>query len=418
MRNPATHAWSMPSIRHADSVPPHVVYITNAHAFGGAEEYLVGLARNVRAAGWQVSVVLPARPYLAGVHARLREADVRVVSAEVKTQSDYPVPMLVHLADVRQRRVLRQVLGSLQPDIVHVNQPYPESAQLAIEAATSLADTPVVTTVHLYESVHTRGHRLALVRDAVTDRHFAALDAITTPSPTASTELARQYRGARGKVAGVVPHALDLHRFDPDHAAPAAAGMRQRLTGASETPLVGVIGRLVAQKRQRALLEVWPRVLAAVPAARLVVAGDGPDQPELARCAQEMGIADSVTFLGHVPSEEVPGLLGALDVLALPSLHECMPIALVEALAMARPVVATRVNAVPDVLEHDVTGLLVPPGDGEALARATIDLLEDRARGRRLGEAGRAFVRQRFSAESQVEAVLGIYDRLLAHAGR
>ncbi len=398
--------------------PPHIVYVSTAHTFGGAEEYLAQLASNVRGAGWRVSVVLPRRPYLAGMVEQLMAADVRVVSAAVKTQSDYPWPALLHLADVAQRHALRRLLHNLQPDLVHINQPYPESAQLAIEAAAGLPGVPVVTTVHLYESVRTRRHRLAALRDAVTDRHFGLVDAVTTPIATAGVELERQYARARGKIAGVLPHALDLTRFNPERTAPAAAAMRARLGAGEGAALVGVVGRLSPQKHQRATVSAWPAILRGVPGSRLVLAGDGPDRAALIALSRDLGIDQSVVFLGQVASRDMPALLGALDLVAMPSLHECMPIAMLEALAMARPVVATAVNAVPDVLEHEVSGLLVPAGDDNALAQAIIRLLRDSDDARRFGAAGRASILRRFAAGPQARAALDLYERLLTAAGR
>ncbi len=111
--------------------------------------------------------------------------------------------------------------------------------------------------------------------------------------------------------------------------------------------------------------------------------------------------------------EDVPEILASLDVFALSSLREGVPQGVTQALAMERPVVATDVGGVPELVKDNETGLLVPPADSKALARAILELLEDRKKAERLGKNGRRLVEEKFSQETMIEKVETLYQELL-----
>jgi glycosyltransferase involved in cell wall biosynthesis len=122
-----------------------------------------------------------------------------------------------------------------------------------------------------------------------------------------------------------------------------------------------------------------------------------------------------VRFLG--PRDDMPDLMAACDVVVLPSRAEALPTALMEAAAAGRPVVATRVGGVPEVVEDGRTGLLVPAGDPHALARALASVLADPVRAAALGDAARALARQRFGIDRQVERTIELWTRVVAGRG-
>lgn len=177
-----------------------------------------------------------------------------------------------------------------------------------------------------------------------------------------------------------------------------------------EAPLVGTIGRLVYQKAHHVFLRAASLVASAIPDAQFLIVGDGPIRSSLEQLSQELGLR-TCRFTGL--REDVPELLSLMDVFALPSILEGLPRVLLEALAMARPVVAARIDGVTEVLEDRRTGLLVPPLDAVALAAAITRLLQDQALGRRLGEAGRKLVEDRFAVGRMVEEVDRFYTTLL-----
>jgi glycosyltransferase involved in cell wall biosynthesis len=230
-----------------------------------------------------------------------------------------------------------------------------------------------------------------------------AVDRVIAVSEAARRFLVRGKGYAAHKIV-VVPNGRDLARFRPG--AHRAEGRKE--FGLDEAvPLVGVLGRLETQKGHTYLLSAWPAVTAEFPDARLLVLGDGSLRESLERQARDLGVAANVIFAGF--RADVPHMLDAIDVLALPSLYEGMPLTAIEASAMARAVVATAVDGTPDVIRDGLTGLLVPPADPAALAIAVARVLRDRAAAERMGRAGRDHVLSRFSLTRQVEATTRVY---------
>jgi glycosyltransferase involved in cell wall biosynthesis len=200
--------------------------------------------------------------------------------------------------------------------------------------------------------------------------------------------------------------------------APRGAGrrlaVRRELGLPDEAPVVGSVGRLNAQKGHRYLLDAAARVFAALPEARLVLAGDGDQEQALRAQASALGIAPRVVFAGH--RSDVPALLEAFDVFCISSTYEGTPLTLFEAMAAARPIVSTAVDGCREVLEDGRTGLLVPPRDAEALGRALTRLLSDGALRASLAEAARR-ESARYDIQECVERMEALYDEVLAEKG-
>jgi glycosyltransferase involved in cell wall biosynthesis len=176
--------------------------------------------------------------------------------------------------------------------------------------------------------------------------------------------------------------------------------VRRELGVSEEVALVTAVGRLTAVKNYPLLLRSFARALQSFPKAALAVVGEGEESEALKTLSGELGIADRVRFTGF--RKEVPELLHASDLFAHTSLMEGLPNAVLEAMAMGRAVVATEVGGVPELVAHGETGLLTPSGNEEALAGALLRLLNAPETRRRMGDAGRLRVRQRFDQDAQV----------------
>ena len=206
----------------------------------------------------------------------------------------------------------------------------------------------------------------------------------------------------------VIPNAIDV----PPPPSPAAVQALRRDWAAHPTaPLVGTVARLEPQKGLDVLLAALPRVREAVPDDDTTHVGQGALRDALAAQARALGVADVVIFAG--PREDVWTVLAALDVFVLPSRFEGLSLALLEAMAAGKPVVATAVSGSIEVVEDGVTGVLVPPNDPEALARGLIHVLGSPDVARRLGEAGRRRVAQRYTLPTVARAYEALYERLL-----
>jgi glycosyltransferase involved in cell wall biosynthesis len=172
--------------------------------------------------------------------------------------------------------------------------------------------------------------------------------------------------------------------------------------------IVGVVARLEPEKGHPTLLEAWPGVVRAVPDAYLLVVGEGSRREELEALARTLRIAHRVVFTGR--RDDVPAVTAALDVAVLPSYREAQGLSVLEAMALSRPVVASNVGGIPEMITDGVTGLLVPPHDAAALAGAIIRLLTDHPYADLLARAGHDLVHERFCVERMVASVEAIYD--------
>ncbi|MBS1824078.1 MAG: glycosyltransferase family 4 protein [Acidobacteria bacterium] len=175
--------------------------------------------------------------------------------------------------------------------------------------------------------------------------------------------------------------------------------------------LIGFAGRLAPEKGGEVLLHAAKRVVAAKPGAAFVFAGDGPCGAEWRKLAEDLGLSEKVTFAGR--RDDMPGVYASLDLVVLPSFIEAMPICLLEALAAERPVIATPAGSVPDIIIPGETGVLVEPGNPDALAAAILTSLSDPDRSQRMACEGRRRVEQFYSDEVMAGAYRTLYVQAL-----
>lgn len=202
-----------------------------------------------------------------------------------------------------------------------------------------------------------------------------------------------------------IPNGIPIPPYPPDPAAVSAA--RQRMGAQPNDWVVAVVGRFHPIKGHIHLINAVP----SVPEALFVFAGEGSERPMLEARGRELGISHRLRFIGHVA--DVPALLAGANAFALPSLSEGLSNALMEAMAVALPIVATRVGGNVELLEHGRTGLLVPPADPTALADALRQLHCDPAWARQLGLAARQFILD-YSVENMARRMMQLYERALA----
>ncbi len=176
--------------------------------------------------------------------------------------------------------------------------------------------------------------------------------------------------------------------------------------------IVGVIGRLEPEKGHPTLIDAWPLVLRVVPNAILLIVGEGSRREALEQQVAGLGIARQVIFAGR--RDDVPEVTAALDVAVLPSYREAQGLTILEAMALSRPVVASNVGGIPEMIEDGRTGLLVPPHDAPALAAALTRLLTNHPLADMLARAGHDLVHERFCVELMVSAIEDLYDEGVA----
>jgi glycosyltransferase involved in cell wall biosynthesis len=362
-----------------------VLFALTSPVRGGVEEVVLELARRLDPGEFRLALAAPAplldafAPDLSGV--------------AIETQA-------VEAESWRRREEIGKLsafIARFGPDIVnaHLFRSTAVAAPLA-----RWHGARVVETYHGRE-----GWRRGVIAGTfIPDRLVSRLvDRVIAVSEAARAFLISRKGYAARKIV-VVPNGRDLSVFRPGVGGHA---VRKELGIDRGTPLVGVVGRLEDQKGHVYLLDAWPTVLAEFPDARLLLVGEGSLRGPLEDRARRLGIAASVIFAGF--RRNVSRVLDALDVVALPSLYEGMPLTAIEASAMAKPVVATAVDGTPEVIRDGRTGRLVPPREPAALSRALRMLLRDPVGARQMGDAGRDFVLARFDLARQVEATARVY---------
>jgi glycosyltransferase involved in cell wall biosynthesis len=193
---------------------------------------------------------------------------------------------------------------------------------------------------------------------------------------------------------------------------------RRRVKPRDAVPVVGCVGRLVANKGMDTLLKAAKLVLEERPETRFVIAGDGPLRPELEALARSLGIVSNVEFRGYLPEAiDVARQMAELDVFVLPTRREGLGIVYLEAMALGVPVVGSRVEPVTDVVADGRTGLLATVDDPRAFADATLRLLNDADLRRRMGEAGPDYVAQKFELQRVLERTEAVYREVAEALG-
>lgn len=350
-----------------------VVY-SDADRLGGAE---ISVANLLCALSDRVDVTLMgAEPEVLEWVAAHRPGTPVVSTPPVRDKTDL-VAMRAH------RRELRR----LRPDLLQVNLTTMASCQYVLAVAATIRGLPVVAVEHSPLPPPSRSGR-ALKR--WTSSRLAAHVAV-------GERTAREIEAAASLPPGSV---ATIPNGVPDR--PLAAVARY-----APGPTVGTIARLDPVKG----IDVLVRALARLPEVTLVVVGDGPERAALERLAVELGVGERVVWTGWL--DDARGRLGAFDVFALPSRREGQGIAAVEAMLAELPVVASRVDSVPEVVEDGRTGVLVPPEDPSALAAAITGLLESPEWAVEMGRRARARARERFGPERMARRYEDLYRRLV-----
>jgi glycosyltransferase involved in cell wall biosynthesis len=287
---------------------------------------------------------------------------------------------------------LRRLLRSHRVSLVHTHSSI--DSWLGTLAARSLG-IPVVRTRHV--SIPIRRRRALVYRLA---------DRVITPGEA----VRRIVIGAGVPASKVVsiPAGVDLDRF---HSGIAGDAVRRefQLTGNA----VGLVANVRGSKGHRDFLAAAQLVLRTHPETRFLIVGDGIGLDDIRRHVALTGLTGHVILTGF--RDDIPEVMASLDVVVLPSTRsEGIPQVIVQALAMAKPVVATDVGGIHEVVVDGETGILVPPGDVTSLAGAITSLLNDRARAQRLGHAGQTRVREACSMNRVMERTVSLYESFLA----
>ena len=333
----------------------------------------------------------------------------------------FHVAVLDELDDTLASRLVADEVAEFGADVIH-NHMY-RAEVVGTRAALRLAESGVPRP-YVVGTVHSSRIRSGDDRELLR-RLTPRMDRLIAVSRAIVAKL--ELEGRTSAPIELIYNGVDLQRYadqEPCCTLPEEYGF------APGTPLVGCVARLEPEKGHPTLLEAWRIVVERVPEARLLIVGEGSRREALEKQARDLGLLGEdcvgdhcvgtrharpgakVVFTGR--RDDVPAVTAALDVAVLPSYREAQGITVLEAMALHRPVVASAVGGIPEMVEDGRTGLLVPPHDPDALAAAILRLLTDHPLADMLGRAGHDLVHERFCVERMVSAIESIYDEAAA----
>ena len=377
-----------------------IAYLIDGLSMGGAERLMVPLLKHLSRAHFE--------PFVCAIQSK----EGNPIADEIR-RLGIPVECLniKHLRDLDAIPRLLKYLKGIDADLVHTQL---EAANILGNLSAKFLRLPSVCTIHILPELDVKTKtRLHQRVEWFVLRHFC--DRVISVS-----EEARQYHmDISGTPAGQVTtiyNGIDLSAFaDLDHAAQRQA-VRQELGIPFDANVLVTVAVLRPPKGIQFMVRALPKILDAHPNTYYLIVGGGSHHAALLEEVDQAGVKERVIFAGM--RQDVPRLLASSDVFILPTLTEALPTVLAEAMAAQLPVIASRVGGVPEMITDGQNGVLVEPGDVNALAKAAIQLLDQPELRARLAQQGWGTVNQKFSVERQVDQLKELYLRQLKAYGK
>jgi glycosyltransferase involved in cell wall biosynthesis len=368
------------------------VLLVSSRATGGIARHVIALLVGLRESGCQVAVACEADSLVADT-ARDRSLPVYGITAYAGAS-----PVRAGAGAIQ----LTTAINGFQPQIVHTHS---FNAGLIGALSTYLRHPArLVVTIHNYPPV--RAGAVSLTTRGAVRLMLSRAARVVTVSDALRRDLLRLRPQASAKSL-IIPNGVDTQ------AGPSVSpGETRRSLGTpTDVPLVGMVARLAPQKGVREFLHASRLLCSRHPTVRAVLVGSGPLWEEAERLHAELGLGDRLLLVGEVPSARE--IMAALDVLVVSSISEGSSVVAMEAMALSKPVVATSVGGIPEVVADGETGLLVPPGDPAALAEAVLGLLADPERAGNMGARGRARAVERFDVRTMIARTRDLYGDVM-----
>ncbi len=382
------------------SAPQKIIFFSDAIFLGGAEEYLKVLVTQINPEKYSPRVALPLRPATGPLADFFLSRGVPVDYVESHGKVALPNFM-------GPWRYFREQ----KPDIIHFNLNNSFGCFFPVLAAAACRVPFRLATEHLTFGLASGRRAGILTKKLVKKILTFYLHSTITVSEANKQLLMRDYRIHSHRIK-LIRNGINLKKFSSSREG------RQRIRhefGITEDQLlVGTVARFSFQKGHEFTIEAIPSILRSCPQSRFLLVGDGPEREKIQHRIQELNLSSFVTITGE--RQDIPDLLSALDLFLLTSIFEGLPLSVLEAMAVGTPVIATAVNGTPEAVADELTGVLIPPQDSQAVAQAVIALLKDPEKRKALSQKSRERVQKYFDQSFMVRQVEDLYDNHIALA--
>ncbi len=369
----------------------NILFVMTGHpsAFGGGPRVFLQIMEGISKNEFNI---FSCCPFNQSQEERLKVIGVRSINADLNNN-----PFISILK-------LSKIIRSKSIHLVHSQGP---RADFYARIASRIANVPVINTVAVvvdnYDVMFLK-KILYILCDRLTQRF---VNKFIVVSQSLHEFLIKEHGIAPDKVTTIY-NGIELDQYKPNLGP--SDKFRKEFLARKDELVVGSVGRITYEKGHEFLLKSVPKVLESFPRTKFVLVGDGQLKLKLESLARELEISQTCMFLGF--RDDIPQVLSLFDVFVLPSIMEGHPIAILEAMAMAKPIVASDINGIREQIENRRTGLLVPPGDPQALAKAINQMLKDRNKARKMGMEARKRVDEMYDIKRQVALHEEVYKEI------
>jgi len=363
-----------------------VLHVNTHMNIGGIGQYIVSLAKALKQRRIECLVASSGGE----LEAELVRMDIRHIDLDMKTKFEFGPKVF------RSSSQLARIIKEKKIDLVHAHT---RVSQVASYLASRRAGVPYIATCHGYFNAKlsrrlfdTWGEKVVAISEAV------------------GAHLEKDFNVNPARIE-VIYNGIDLGRFTNVYSAGQIMRAKRSL-GIQQGDVVGTMGRLSSVKGQKFLIEAMKEIASKSKDTKCLIIGSGREEEALKDLARSLGLEKRVIFTGAAYID-IPLYLACMDIFVLPSIEEGLGLALLEAMSLGRPCVASATGGIVNIVNDGINGILAPVGDSSAIANAVLRILNDKELAKNMSENAKGFVRGRFSIEAMADKMIGLYERAI-----
>jgi glycosyltransferase involved in cell wall biosynthesis len=363
-----------------------VLHVNTHMNIGGIGQYIVSLAKALKQKKVECFIASSGGELLS----ELVRLDIRHMRLDINTKFEFGPKVF------RSASMLERIIKDNRIDLIHAHT---RVSQVASYLASRRAGIPYVATCHGYFNAKlsrrlfdTWGEKVIAISEAV------------------RAHLEKDFKVDPRRIE-VIYNGIDIGRFSNTYSSDQIARAKRSL-GIHRGEVIGTMGRLSSIKGQKFLIEAMKDVVSKSKDTRCLIIGGGREEAALKDLARSLGLEDRVIFTGAAYMD-IPLYLSCMDIFVLPSIEEGLGLALLEAMSLGRPCVASATGGIKDIVNDGVNGILTPVGDSGSIAKAVLRILDDRDLAKNMSNNARDFVKGRFSIEAMADNMIDLYERVI-----